>query len=150
MELERIKEIFSVCRVEDFSKVNFDSDFVFVSKTDKEFSVVCRTSDVPTNTISRNDGWAGIRICGTLDFSLVGVISKISTILSEAKVPVFVVSTFDTDYIFVKKEDEMKALGRLSEHGYKILTGDAYGDYFMNRSASNIMNEYHENHDEWS
>lgn len=145
MDIERINKDFTVCTINDLSKVNYNSEFVFVGKTDSELSLVCQTSDVPSGAKKCEDGWRAFRICGELDFSLVGVIAKISTVLSEANIPVFVVSTFNTDYIFIKRENEMTALSRLSQHGYKILTGDTYGDYFMNRSVSDLMSEY----DEW-
>ena len=124
MDLEFLKIDFTVCKVKDLSKVNFDSDFVFVSKTDNEVSVVCRTSDVPENATSQEGGWRAFRIVGTLDFSLVGVIAKISTLLSENRIPVFVVSTYNTDYVLLKQENETKALGVLSQAGYRILNLD--------------------------
>ena len=53
MELKKIKSDFSVCKVEDYSLVNLDSEFCFIGKTDEEKSLVCRTEDVPANTIER-------------------------------------------------------------------------------------------------
>ena len=102
------KYTYTVCKVNDLSKVNFDSDFIFVGKTDNELSVVCPTADLPTNAACRKDGWRAFRIVGTLDFSLVGVIAKISSLLSESGIPVFVVSTYNTDYVLVKKEKRSK------------------------------------------
>lgn len=124
MDIERINGEFTVCKVKDLSKVNFDSGFVFVSKTDNEISVVCQTHEVPANATSQEDGWRAFRIVGTLDFSLVGVIAKISTLLSESRIPVFVVSTYNTDYVLVKQENQIKALGVLSQAGYRILNLD--------------------------
>ena len=95
------------------------------------------------------DGWKAFRIEGVLDFSLTGILAKIANLLAERKIAIFAVSTFNTDYILVKEEYEMKALSRLAEAGYKILTGNAYGDYFMNRSANDVMREYAEQKDEW-
>ncbi len=121
MNIECINIDFTVCKVNDLSKVNFDSDFIFVSKTDDELSVVCPITDIPTNTIYREDGWRALRIVGTLDFSLVGIIAKISTLLSENQIPVFVISTYNTDYILIKKEKEARTIEILSKSGYKIL-----------------------------
>ena len=61
-----------------------------------------------------------MRIEGVLDFSLIGILAKISGILAEAGVSLFALSTYDTDYIMVKKESADKALGRLEEKGYNI------------------------------
>ena len=119
MDLEFLKIDFTVCKVKDLSKVNFDSDFIFVSKTDNELSIVCPTADVPSNATCQEDGWRAFRIVGTLDFSLVGVIAKISNLLSESRIPVFVVSTYNTDYVLVKKENEAKTIEVLSGAGYR-------------------------------
>ena len=121
MNIEYINIDFTVCKVEDLSKVNFNSNFVFVSKTDEELSVVCPIADVPANTICREDSWRALRIVGTLDFSLIGIIAKISTLLSENQIPVFVISTYNTDYILVKKENEARTIEILNKSGYKIL-----------------------------
>lgn len=149
MEIKRIEGDFTVCKVPDFSEVDIEKEFCFISKTDEEKSIVCRTKDVPKNSSEREDGWRAFRIEGILDFSLVGILAEICTLLAEEKIGIFAVSTFNTDYIFVKSENEMKALSKLSRNGYKILTGNAYGDYFMNRTVADIMAEYNEQHDEW-
>lgn len=150
MEIKKIDGDFTVCKVADFSEVNFKAEYCFIGKTDEENSVVCRTEDAPKNTIQREDGWRIFRVEGILDFSLTGILAKISALLSEEKIPIFAISTFNTDYILVKQEREMDALGKLQRvGGYKILTDDVYGDYFMNRYMADIMAEYSEQHDEW-
>lgn len=123
MEIERIDADFSVCKVADYSEVKLDSQYCFTGKTDEENSLVCLTKDVPGNILEREDGWKAFRIRGVLDFSLTGILSRISTILAEAEIGIFAVSTFNTDYILVKKEYEMKALERLADAGYKIQVG---------------------------
>lgn len=121
MELKKIREDFSVCKVKDFSEIDLSQEFCFIGKTDEEKSVVCLTEQVPSNTIEREDGWKGFRIQGVLDFSLIGILSKISTILAENKVGIFAVSTYNTDYIFVKAEEYDRALNVLEEKGYEIV-----------------------------
>lgn len=64
------------------------------------------------NTIERNDGWKCMRVQGVLDFSLVGILSKISGILASKNISIFAISTYDTDYILVRKEDFEKATYR--------------------------------------
>lgn len=150
MEIKKIEGDFTICKVVDFSEVNYEAEYYFTGKTDEEKSVVCRTEDVPKNVSEREDGWRVFRIEGVLDFSLIGILAEISALLAEEKIGIFAVSTFNTDYILVKKENEMKALGKLGRSGYKILTGERYGDYFMNRSVTDIMDEYSEQHDEWN
>jgi len=149
MTIKTINKDFTVCKVKDYSLVNLDSEYCFTGKTANEKSLVCLTADVPENTTDREDGWRGFYIDGVLDFSLVGILSKISAILAGAEIGIFAVSTYNTDYIFVKQPDEMKALSRLAQNGYVISAGDGYGDYFLNRTSADIMNEYSEQSEEW-
>ena len=90
-------------------------------KTDEEISLVCETNDVPENTIEREDGWRGFRIQGILDFSLIGILSKLSGILADIKIGIFAVSTFNTDYILVKDADFEKSLAVLLNAGYTVI-----------------------------
>ena len=74
------------------------AEFCFTGKTDEEYSLVCATGYVPANVIRRDDGWKGFRIQGILDFSLVGILSKIAALLAENSIPIFAISTYNTDY----------------------------------------------------
>lgn len=65
---------------------------------------MCITSEVPENTIQRDDGWKAFRIQGVLDFSLIGILAKIATILADNGISIFAVSTYNTDYILIKKK----------------------------------------------
>ena len=98
-----------------------DSEFFFIGKTDEEISLVCKTEDTPAGTIEREDGWNGFRIQGILDFSLIGILSKLSTILAENEIGIFAVSTYNTDYILVKSENFEKAMSVLEEQGYRVV-----------------------------
>ena len=120
MEIKKIKYDFSVCKVEDFSKVSLESEYCFIGKTDEERSLVCMTEDVPDNVTERDDGWRAFRIQGVLDFSLIGILSKISTLLAENQIGIFAVSTYNTDYILTKAENYAKALKVLENAGYAI------------------------------
>lgn len=93
----------------------------FNGKTDEELSLVCKTEDTPQNTVERDDGWRGFRIQGVLDFSLIGILSKLSGILAENKIGIFAVSTYNTDYFFVKEENYEKALSILASEGYTVI-----------------------------
>ena len=79
-----------------------------------------KTEDTPSLTLERDDGWKGFFIQGVLDFSLIGILSKISGILAENKIGIFAVSTFNTDYILVKAENFDRAMSVLSKTGYEI------------------------------
>ncbi len=99
MELKIIPREFSVCKVSDYSQVDLNQPFVFTGSTDEEKSLVCPIPFVPLNTITREDGWRAFRIEGVLEFSLIGILSKISSVLAENGIGIFAISTFNTDYI---------------------------------------------------
>lgn len=120
MEIKKIKYDFSVCKVADYSEVKLDAEYCFIGKTDEEKSLVCITEDVPENVIERDDGWKAFRIQGILDFSLIGILSRISAILADNKIGIFAVSTFNTDYILTKTENYDKAIAALENAGYSI------------------------------
>lgn len=121
MKLKVIDEDFSVCKVMDYSGVNLNQPYVFIGVTDEEKSLVCPISDVPANTIERNDGWKAFCIEGVLDFSLIGILSKISSCLAENGIGIFAISTFNTDYILTKAENFIKAQQALMAQGYTIV-----------------------------
>ncbi len=118
MELKTIDGSFTVCKLTDYSQTNLDAAFCFIGKTDEENSLVCLTEDTPDNTTEREDGWKAFRIQGVLDFSLIGILSKISTVLADQGIGIFAVSTFNTDYILVKEENFQKALSALEQQEY--------------------------------
>lgn len=121
MDLKVLTGSFSVCKVADYSQVNLDAAFCFIGKTDEENSLVCLTEDVPSNVIARDDGWRAFRIEGTLDFSLIGILAKISAVLAAEKIGIFVVSTYSTDYVLVKSDQLDHAKKALKAAGYPIL-----------------------------
>lgn len=121
MELKKLNYDLTVCKTASVSDIDLNHDFFFIEKTDEEISLVCLTEDTPLHTTERDDGWKGFRIQGILDFSMIGILSKLSAILAENKIGIFAVSTYNTDYILVKSENFEKALSVLSDSGYKIV-----------------------------
>ncbi len=120
MELKRLKQDFTVCKVKDISDIKMDGEFVFFSKTDEEISLVCLSEDVPASVTDISGGWRAFRIEGKLDFSLIGILSRISTALAKNNIGIFAISTFNTDYILVKDVDADNAEKVLREKGYRI------------------------------
>ena len=116
MKLKTLDQELSVCKVVSISDIDLNGKFFFIGKTDEEISLVCLTSDVPENTTDRVDGWRTFRIEGVLDFSLIGILSEISKVLADNKI----VSTYNTDYILVKKENLQKAQQALKASGYEV------------------------------
>ena len=118
--LETLRPRFSVCKVKDYSGVDLTKPFCFTGTTDEENSLVCPEALVPRNTIERDDGWKGFRIIGQLDFSLIGILARISKILAEGGIGIFAISTYNTDYILTKEENFEKAMKVLKNAGYEV------------------------------
>jgi hypothetical protein len=121
MQIQKLGYDLTVCKLESIKEIDTDSELFFIGRTDEELSLVCLTQDTPQSVTDKEDGWKAMRICGTLDFSLIGILSKITGILAECSIGVFAVSTFNTDYILVKRENFDKALSALEAAGYEIV-----------------------------
>ena len=120
MILEMLSADLTVCQLKSAAAIDLQKDFYFIGRTDEELSLVCRTADTPSETIVREDGWKGFRIQGQLDVSLIGILSQISGVLADAKIGIFAVSTYNTDYILVKAENFARAADALSAAGFTV------------------------------
>jgi len=99
--------------------VIFDQDIYFIGKTTDELSVVV-PSNVILDSLENESNWCCLKVMGPLDFSLTGILSDIANVLSNEKISIFAISTFDTDYILVKQHSLSNAIKALEEHDYKI------------------------------
>lgn len=120
MKIEALPYLFSICKLKNHAPSLLNNDFTFYSSTDREISLLCKTQNVPKDTLEREDGWRGYRIAGNLDFSLVGILADISSALAESNIPIFAVSTFNTDYFFMKNKYSIKAVAALKNKGYEL------------------------------
>jgi uncharacterized protein len=101
-----LKDNFTIYQVTDYNKIPpdiFKSCFFSITSTGEEISIItnCTTR---FGDIKSSEGWKGFRVEGMLDFSMVGIINEITKPLKDNRVSVFVISTYNTDYIFVKCE----------------------------------------------
>lgn len=122
LTLKLYKELYGVCKHNPLEQIPvwaFQSDFFSITKTSEELSIVCTQSSIP-EYFSCERGWKILKIEGTLDFSLIGILSSISTILANQEISIFAISTFDTDYILVKENDVPKAVHALAANGYPV------------------------------
>ena len=113
---------FAVCRLDPVSPIPAWASagtFTSITRTPDELSIVCPQSAVPDAERCER-AWRGLRIQGTLDFSLIGVVATFSRTLSEAGIGVLVLSTFDTDYVLVKEIDLVKAVAALRAAGHAV------------------------------
>ena len=99
--------------------VIFSSEVYFVGKTAEELSIVCN-SDIQLESLEQEPGWVAFEVLGPLGFSLTGILSNISGVLAGANIPIFAISTFDTDYILVKRTAAKSAMISLKKEGYTV------------------------------
>ena len=120
MRLEVVEGEFTVSKVSGMHEVNLAATWLFIGRTDAEISVVCLSAHAPVHCLAREDGWRAFRVAGQMDFGLTGVLAGLATVLAQASVSIFALSTFDTDYILVKKENLSKALEALASAGHEV------------------------------
>lgn len=118
MNLQIIPGSFAVCRLAEGTPIPANDDFWFLSRTDEELSLVCRSESVPELVQRVEDGWRMFRIYGELDFALTGILAGLSAVLARAGIPLFAVSTFNTDYILVKSVHFDRAVEVLRADGH--------------------------------
>ena len=94
-------------------------DFCWIGRTDEELSIVCKSA-IEIKSEIKDDGWICIKIIGPMDFSEIGILANISTLLAKAHISIFALSTYDTDYILVKSEQIKKSISALALGGYEI------------------------------
>ena len=121
MDIRQLSAQFSICKLPSMDGVDLASNFTFFAKTDDEISLVCETGRIPENATAVQRGFSGFTICGLLDFSLVGVIAGIADILAKARISIFVVSTYNTDYFLVPAAERDRTAALLRDAGYRII-----------------------------
>ncbi len=124
MKMKLLKNEFSVCKINDYVDLNICGEYVFLSRTPDEVSLVCESDKVPNNVVIKEAGWRAFKIDAVLDFSLIGIIARISRVLAEGGIGIFVVSTYDTDYVLVKSFNLEIAIKILSDEGFEVKSLD--------------------------
>ena len=120
LALSVLPESLAVCRLEAAAQIPawaHTGAFRAVIRTPTELSIVCREDSVPAG-IPASRGWRAIAVAGTLDFALTGVLASLASPLAAAGVSIFAVSTYDTDYVLVKKDTLDRAVEALSAAGH--------------------------------
>ncbi len=95
------------------------ADTFHISRTSEELSVLCSAA----LSLASEQQWgplAGLRVRGPLDFSLVGILAELTRQLAEAGLSVFAISSFDTDYLFVREQDLPSAINALTKAGHLL------------------------------
>lgn len=123
MELKVLDNKLKVVKLEPneiVPEIVYKQEFYSITKTDEELSIVVNEDvNILSNVVE--DNWKAIKIVGTLDFALIGILSKISTILAQAEISIYAISTYNTDYILVKADKLEKAIKVLEQNEYKFI-----------------------------
>ena len=123
LTLKLLEETFAIHSLAidiDIPKAVFDAPIFFIAKTYEETSLVLPQSvNILSDEVEKD--WQALEVVGPLDFTLTGILSKISTILADEKISIFAISTFDTDYILVKSKNVSLATAALISNDYQII-----------------------------
>jgi len=120
--LSVLEETFSIHRLApdaSFPEAVSECDFYSLSKTTDELSLVC-PEHLAVKSEKSNPDWKCLKVAGPLDFELTGILAGITEVLAKEKLSVFAISTFDTDYILIKKQGLTAAISALERAGYQF------------------------------
>jgi hypothetical protein len=123
LSLKILPDRMAVCRFEPTTPVPDwidQSGFYSITRTEEELTIVCAETLVARGTTSEA-GWRCFKVEGPLDFSEIGIIFSLTQPLARSGVSVFVLSTFDTDYLMVKEKNLSEAIDALRAEGHKIV-----------------------------
>ncbi len=90
-----------------------------LTRTPDELSIVCADRAVPEG-VAASRGWRAIRVAGTLEFSLTGILSSLAAPLAQSRISIFALSTHDTDYVLVQDEALGRAVDALTAAGHRF------------------------------
>jgi len=119
VHLELLNTVFAIARLKPTDPVPGWGELFSVTRTPDELSIVCDAALVPQE-VQCQRGWRALKIEGPLDFSMVGVLASLATPLARAEIPIFVISTFDTDYILVRESNLDRAVEVLESEDHAV------------------------------
>jgi uncharacterized protein len=122
LRLSILPGLYAICRFSKNAPLPdwaLQGEFVSITRTADELSIVCNQTNIPDTTKGEKD-WRCLKIAGTLDFSLTGILASLATPLAEAGISIFAISTFDTDYLLIKENTLEAAIQVLTAAGHLI------------------------------
>ncbi len=130
LTLTMLPETFAICRlsmdeaVPDWAMLG---EFVSITHTPDELSIVCAAKNVPAEEhvppdVKADRDWRALKVEGPLDLALTGVLASLANPLAEARINLFAISTFDTDYLLVKEYNLTRACEVLRQAGHRVET----------------------------
>ncbi len=123
LTLQLLNETFTINKLPQFAEIPSilsNGEMCFICRTDEELSIVCPDFMAPNN-VQQELGWRCLKVEGTMKLQEVGVLASILQPLSEAGVPIFAVSTFNTDYVFVMDEHLVNVVQALQKAGHQFV-----------------------------
>jgi hypothetical protein len=124
LKFRRLPATFAVCRLGPEAPVPAaiaDTPFVSITRTAEELSIVCPVSQAPQNAKCELP-WICFKLEGPFPFSLTGVLASVIDPLAQSGIPIFAMSTFDTDYVLVEEESAESALKALQAAGHELIS----------------------------
>ena len=122
LKLTSLKDEFVICKLDQGSEIPswaFGGEFFSLTRTAEELSILCPANQVPELS-HYETGWRGLKIEGPFEFDEIGVLASLTAPLAEAKISLLTISTYDTDYIFIKQENYRQAVNTLEAAGHTI------------------------------
>lgn len=123
LTLKLLDECFTIHSLSEHSDIPqqvFSAPIYFIAKTFDEVSIVLPQNITIASDESEPD-WQALEVVGPLGFNLTGILSSISTVLANVKISIFAISTFDTDYVLVKKNTLIAAITALESNDYRVI-----------------------------
>lgn len=123
LTLHMLGETFTINKLPQFAEIPSildQGDMCFISRTDEELTIVCPDYMAPNN-VQQELGWRCFKVDGEMKLQEIGVLASLAQPLADAGIPIFVVSTYATDYIFVMEENLVEAVKALQQAGHKFL-----------------------------
>lgn len=122
MKIIVLPEVFAICRLNQEQPIPawaFNNSFYSITKTKDELSIICWQNSVP-DEVAKNGNWRCLKIAGPLDFSAVGILNSLTQPLAKKGIGILAISTYETDYIFVREEQLPETLKILINKGHEI------------------------------
>lgn len=122
LNLTLLPGTFMICRLDPEASVPewaHSGGFVSITRTSEELSIVCLEANIAEG-VEADRGWRSFKVEGPLDLSLTGVLASLVHPLAEARINIFAMSTFDTDYLMVKEDKVLRAADVLARSGHRL------------------------------
>jgi hypothetical protein len=122
LTLSILPEPLAICRLspaEDVPDWAMIGEFVSITHTGDELSIVCAAENVPSD-VKADREWRALKVEGPLDLASTGILASLADPLAKAQINIFAVSTFDTDYLLVKEYNLLRACEVLQQAGHDV------------------------------